>query len=126
MQDEIIDTYEKESEIKPLIDKLKKFSFKDFIKRQHFYYSALQKDTDIKFIEKNFTEFNKIRLVQKRKHKNGKISYDFYYELEDETYIIYSIAFEVKPLLINAFHVNRNFKNFKKRLLKAYKKQLIG
>jgi hypothetical protein len=126
MKDEIIETYEKEEEIRPFINKLKKVSFRDLIKREHFYYSIVEKDTDVKFIEKKFIEFDRVRLVQKRKHRNGKISYDFYYELEDGTYIIYSIAFEDKPLLINAFHVNRNFKQFKKRLLKAYKKQFIG
>lgn len=88
--------------------------------------SVAQKNTNIKFIEKNFSEFEKIELIQKRKHRNNKISYDFYYNLDDGTYIIYSIAFEEKPLLINAFHVNRNFISFKKKLLKAYQRRVIG
>ena len=126
MEDKIIQIYEKKEEIKPLVDKLKKISFANLIKTKHFYYSALQKNTDLKFIEKKFVEFNRVELVQKREHRNRKISYDFYYRLDDETYIVYSIALENKLILINAFHVNRNFRHFRKKLSKAYKRQLTG
>jgi len=125
MHDEIVHVYEEEK-IKPFVNKLRQFSFEDLEKTSHFDYSVAQKNTDITFIEKNFSEFKRIELVQERKHKNQKISYDFYYRLDDGTYIIYSIAFEEKPVLINAFHVNRNFIDFKRKLLNAYKRKLIG
>ena len=80
-------------------------------------------------LKENFRKFEKVKLVSERKHKNEKISYDFYYELDDGTYLVYGIAFDDKygnPILLNGFRVDRNFKHFKKNLLKAYKKQLIG
>jgi|SRR3989344_7295827 len=128
MQDEIIAVYEKGEEIKKIIDRLKVHSFENLIKTEHFLYSLEEKGTNINFLEEKFREFERIKIIIKRKHKiNDKVTYDFYYELEDSTYILYAIALEEpKPLLINAFHVDRNFKKFKKWLIKAYKNQLIG
>ena len=128
MHDETIEIYEKEDEISKLREKLDNFSFEDLIKSDHFYYSLDEKGTDINILKENFEKFEKIKLVNKRKHKNGKISYDFYYELEDGTYLVYGLTFDnaAKPTLLNGFKVDRNFKHFKKNLLKAYKNQLIG
>jgi len=126
-KEEILEIYDKKEEIDKIVERLKKFRFEDFIKTDHFYYSLEEKNTDINFIKDNFEKFNLISLVNKRKHKNEKISYDFYYELEDGTYILYAIALdEEKPVLFNAFHVIRNFKQFRKNLIKAYKDKLIG
>jgi len=126
MPDEILEVYEKEEEISKLTERLANFSFNDLKKTDHFYYSIDEKGTDISILEKNFRNFDKIKLAVKRKHKNGKTSYDFYYELEDGTYLAYAIALENFPRLLNGFKVNRNFRHFKKSLLKAYRKQLIG
>jgi len=128
MPEIINELYEKEEEIVKFTLKLANFSFDDLIKADHFYYSLDEKGTDITLLKDNFRKFEKVKLVSERKHKNGKISYDFYYELEDGTYLVYGIAFDGeynKPILLNGFKVNRNFKHFKKNLLKAYKKQLI-
>ena len=126
MEEGITDIYEKEEDIKELVNKLKVFSFEDFIKNTHFYYSLEEKGTDIKLLKEKYIKFELIRLINKRRHKNGKISYDFYYELKDKTYIVYAVSFEdVKPRMLNAFHVNRNFKKFKEQLIKAYKDKLI-
>lgn len=129
MKDEITEIYEKEEDISKLTTKLVNFSFNDLIKTDHFYYSIAEKATDINLLKENFRKFEKVRLVSKRKHKNGEISYDFYYELANGTYLVFGIRFDEKydkPILLNGFKVDRNFKHFKKSLLKAYKKQLIG
>jgi hypothetical protein len=128
MQDEILAVYEKEEKIKELRDKLNQYSFNDLKKTQHLEYSILEKGTDVNLLKEKFTEFSRIKIITKRQHKtNNKITYDFYYELNDGTYLLYAIALvEPKPILINAFHVERNFKRFKKSLINAYKKQLIG
>ena len=57
--------------------------------------------------------------------KSTSVSYDFYYGLEDGTYLIYGIYFEEIPILLNGFKVDRNFKNFKKQLIKNYRKYFI-
>ncbi len=89
MQDEIIGVYEKEEEILKVTEKLKQFSFDDLIKTQHFEYSIVEKSTDISLLKNKFHEFDRIKLINERKHKtNNKISYDFYYELEDGSYIL--------------------------------------
>ena len=126
-KEEILEIYEKEEEIKKIVQRLKNYKFENLIKTDHFYYSLEEKNTDINFIKDNFEKFNLIKLINKRRHKNTKFSFDFYYELEDGTYILYAIALdEEKPVLFNAFHVIRNFKQFRKNLIKAYKDKLIG
>jgi len=125
MDDEIIKIYEKEG-MKEIIDKIRDIGFDELVKSGHFLYSVDEKNTDIEMLRKNFKEMGKIRLTQQRKHRNEKLSYDFYYELEDKTYIVYSIAFEEKIVLINGFHVSRNFEHFKKALMRAYKNKLVG
>jgi hypothetical protein len=124
--DEIIEVYEREESISKIVLEINRFSFNDLVKTNHFYYSLDEKSSDIDVIESRFREFQRIKLVNKRRHRNGKLSYDFYYELDNGTYLLYSIALENSPLLLNAFQVNRNFREFKKNLLKAYKDKIIG
>lgn len=126
MPDDILEIYEKEEDIKKINERLVGFSFDDLKKTFHFYYSIEEKNTDINLLKENFRDLEKIKLIIKRKHKNGKSSYDFYYELEEGTYLVYGISFEDMPVLLNGFKVDRNFKHFKKQLMKNYKKYLIG
>jgi len=126
MHDDISAVYEKEDDIKKINERLVGFSFDELKKTSHFYYSLEEKNTDINLLKENFRDFEKIKLIVKRKHKNGKSSYDFYYELEEWAYLVYGISFEEVPVLLNGFKVDRNFKHFKKQLMKNYKKYLIG
>jgi hypothetical protein len=126
MQDEIIEVYDTEEDISEFTKRLVNFSFEKIPKTTHFYYSLEEKATEIAILNENFNKFEKIKLINKRKHKNNNITYDFYYELEDGTYLLYCIALENAPKLLNAFHVKRNFREFKKNLIKAYKRQLTG
>ena len=122
MQDEIIAVYEKSEEIEKIVGRLKKFSFTDLQKTRHFEYSLMEKATDLNLLKYKFTEFGRIKLINKRKHKkSNKISYDFYYELEEDSYLLYAIALdESKPKLLNAFHVKRNFRKFRQKLIRSY------
>ena len=125
MQDEIISIYEKEEEIQKIIQPLTNITLDDLIKTPHFEYSQAEKSTDVNLLKQTFQEFNRIKLINKRKHKNDKTSYDIYYELDDKTYVLYAIAFnESKPKLLNAYHVQRNFRKFKQKLINAYKDKL--
>lgn len=128
MQDEIIAVYDKEEEINKLRIKLESFSFDNFIKRQHFYYSIEEKNQKIDFLKEKFKEFFRIKLVVKRKHNSSnKESYDFYYLLDDGTYILYAVAFENGgAILLNSFNVQRSFSHFRKSLIKGYQRQLTG
>ena len=76
--DEIIEVYEKEETISKIVSEINRFSFDDFTKKPHFYYSLDEKGSDIILLESMFKEFNRVKLVNKRRHRNGKISYDFY------------------------------------------------
>lgn len=128
MQDEIIAVYNNEEDIKKLRIKLESFSFDKLIKKKHFYYSIEEKNQKIDFLKEKFKEFFRIKLIVKRKHKSSsKESYDFYYLLDDETYILYAIAFEGEDaILLNSFNVQRSFSHFRKSLIKGYKKQFTG
>ncbi|VVB77908.1 Uncharacterised protein [uncultured archaeon] len=77
--DAIIEVYEKEEDISKIVSNIERFSFDDLIKTNHFYYSLDEKGTDINVLRDGFREFSRIKLINKRKHRNGKISYDFYY-----------------------------------------------
>ena len=128
MQDEVIAIYEKEEEITLLRDRLKNFSFDELVKHPHFYYSLDEKGTDLNLIKEKYREFDKINLIVKIKHNNSqKISYNFYYHLENKYYALYSIDLnEPRPILINAYYVQRNFKRYKEWLVRAYRNKLIG
>ncbi len=123
MQDEVVEVYEKEEDISPLRDRLKRFSFDDLVKHPHFYYSLDEKATDLNLIKDKFRYFDKIELVTRRKHgKSGKVNYDFYYHLENNYYIIYSIDLYAEiPILINAYYVERDFRKYKGWLVREYR-----
>ena len=127
MQDEVIAVYEREEAISPLRDKLKKFSFEDLLKHPHFYYSLDEKGTDLQLIKEKFGDFDKIELIMKRRHKNGQITYDFFYVLDESSYVIYAIALDEKtPILLNSIYVQRSFKKFKQHLRRTYGAKFVN
>ena len=126
MHDEVIAVFENEDDILSLNEKLSKFAFDDLVKHPHFYYSLDEKGTNLQFIKDRFRDFDRIKMVTRRKHgKSGKINYDFYYLLDNNYYLIYAIDLNgEKPILINAYYVERNFKRYKDWLIKDYRKKL--
>ncbi len=85
MRDEIAEIYDKEEDVTLIVERLKHFSFENLYKTPHFYYSVEEKGTNMHFLKEKFAELDRIKLIVKRKHRtSGKMSYDFYYALEDE------------------------------------------
>ena len=120
MVEQILD---KKEDIGKIAHKLKNIPFKKLIKHPHYEYSLLEKNTDEKLIKEIYPKFDLIKLIKKRIRSNGKISYDFYYELENGTFIIMILSFQTSPpTIINGFHAKRDFKKFKKSLSKHYGK----
>jgi hypothetical protein len=126
MEDEIIEVLESAEDISEFVKKLIGISFDSMKKTSHFFYSLDEKGTEIEILKENFILHEKIKMINKRKHRNNNITYDFYYELDDGTYLLYCIALEEIPILLNAYHVRRNFNQFKKSLIKAYRRNLTG
>lgn len=119
--------YLKEEEIKLIIDQLKRFSFRDYIKPLHYELSILSKGTNEQDLEKIYPQFELIKLIILRKRKSGYNNYDFYYELPENNYAIFAIHLEdeKKPVMDNAFITNTIFKNFLKSVIKRYRKNMI-
>ena len=119
MSEYIID---KKEEVNKLIERLKLFSFDALIKNQHYEYSLLEKNTDEKMIRETYNKFDLINLIKKRIRPNGKVSYDLFYELKDNTFVVITISFQTSPpTIINAFHAKRDFKKFRKSLSRNYR-----
>ena len=118
MTEELID---KKEDIDKIINKLRGISFNQLIKHSHYEFSILEKNTNESLIENIYPKFDLVKLIKKRERPNKKISYDLYYELSDDTFVIIVLSFQTNPpILINAFHVKRNFKKFRKNLSKYY------
>lgn len=119
----IIKILKKKEELNKIIIQLNKINFDNLKKTTHFEFSVLEKLTNLEKIKQTFSRFNLIKTIEIRKNKD-KIYYSLNYELEDKTYIIIAISLE-DNLLINAFHVNRSYKQFEKSLKRNYKNKFI-
>ena len=119
--EEVTEVYIKDDEIKEIVEKIKNLSFDSLKKKEHYYFSIAEKNTDEKLIKEYFEKFDIIKMIHYRKRPTGYNNYDLFYVMNDGTYIVYSINIEKQPAeLINAFHVDRNFNRFKKLITKKY------
>ncbi len=124
-EDETILAITSKEEIEKVVLKLKIFSFKNLKKKRYYELSLLQKNTNEKELDEYFTKFDRIKLIFYRKRLSGYNNYDFHYEKDDGTYIVYSINLDkMPPELINAFTSDKNFKNFLRIISKRYDKTL--
>jgi len=124
--EEIIVVIIEKEDINKIVSRLKRYSFFDLKKREHYYYSIYQKNTDEQRLADAFLEFNRIEMIMKRKRKSGKGSYDIFYKMDDGSYVLYAIDLGAVPLIvINAYPVERNFEQFKKYILKKYWREMI-
>ncbi len=73
-EDEIKEVYDNEEDISKITEKLKLFLFDDFIKTNHFYDFLNEKAKDILILKENFKDFKRIKLINKRKHRNCEVS----------------------------------------------------
>ncbi len=117
----------KKEDIDAIVDKLKEYSFEDYIKPLHYELSLLSKGTNEQDLKEIYYKFELIKLVMIRKHKNNYENYDIHYELEKGDYALFAIHFEEgkRPKMDNAFIANKIFKNFLKVIIKRYGKNML-
>ena len=96
-EEDILEQFTEEEDLREIINKLKDISFEDLIKHPHYEYSLLEKNTDENLVRETYSKFDLIRLVRKRVRPNKKISYDLYYEIEDKTFVVIVITFDTNP-----------------------------
>lgn len=97
--DELLEQYTDKNKITEIFELINK---NRIIKTRYFYDRILFRDIDEELINKIFPLSEKIKLINKRKHKED-IGYDIHYELEPlKTLILGFIPLRDKTLLINA------------------------
>ena len=105
-QDDILEQFTKKEEILKIFNLI---NSKRIIKTSHFQNRLIMRDLSEEFIDKTFSQKEKIKLIDKRKHKKD-IGYDFYYELSrTKTLKLCFIFFEDKTLLINGILMHRRW-----------------
>ena len=127
MEEGIEKIYLKKEEVGLLINKLKKYSFDEFLKTDYYELSLLSNGTDENELKVIYSKFELIKLIMLRKRKSGYGNYDYYYELSKGNYCLFAIHFPEKgvPELVNAFISNTIFKNFLKFVIKKYGRKMI-
>ncbi len=115
MNDKILRQYTKKEDIEKIILLVKN---KKIIKTSHFFDRILFRDLEEKFVDEIVPLFDKVKLIDKRKHRKD-IGYDFYYELsKSRTLKLCFIPLKNKVLLINAILRHRKWQNSIKILKK--------
>jgi len=126
MDVEIKVIYTKKEDILKIFSKLNEYSFEALKKHEHLEFSIMEKLTDLEIIKSTFPKYDLIKSIEFRENSKKEEYYGFNYELIDGTYVIISISFNTKPpTIINAFHVNRSYKQFEKSLRKNYGKKFV-
>jgi len=84
------------------------------------------KATNEEMIKENFSKFELIKSIELRKNERKEKYYSFNYELNDGTFIVIVLSLNFEPpMIINAYHVRRNYKQFETSLRKNYKRKFI-
>ena len=105
-EDNILEQYVKEEDINLIFELIKS---KKIIKTPHFYERLIFRDLSESLVDEILPQKNKIKLVDKRKHKNN-IGYDLYYELNrNKTLKLCFIPLKNATLLINAILRDRKW-----------------
>lgn len=126
MKTKIISIFKKEEEITKIVNKIKIYSFNDFTKHEHFEFSVMEKATDEKILKEIFPKFELIKTIQLRENEKGEKHYSFNYEMSDGTFVVIVLALNKEPpMIINGYHVNRNYKQFERSLRKGYGNKFI-
>ncbi|MDA3836856.1 MAG: hypothetical protein PF542_04500 [Nanoarchaeota archaeon] len=125
--DEIKEIYEEDEKIKKICSFIKTTPFNNLKKSPHYEFSLLEKDTNEKELEKIYPQTDRIKLIclRRRKHRSGKMleNYDFHYFLDKYKRAVISINFnEEPPYLINGFFTYTNINDFKKKMMKRFRK----
>jgi len=97
--DSILKQYTKKEDIDRIFGLIKN---KKIIKTRHFYDRLILRDLSEELIDEIFPQKDRIKLIDKRKHKRD-IGYDFYYQLNgNRTLKLCFIPLKNTGLLINA------------------------
>lgn len=96
---EILEQYTNKNKITEIFELINK---NKMIKTRYFYDRILFRNIDEELIDQTLPLSEKIKLINKRKHKKD-VGYDLHYELESlKTLILSFIPLNDKTLLINA------------------------
>ena len=126
MKTKILAIYKNESEIKKIVDKIRDYSFDNFIRHSHFEFSLMEKATDQDLLRETFPKFELIKTIELRENERGEKHYGINYELSDGTFVVLVLALGKIPLMIlNGYHKNMNYKRFEKSLRKYYQDKFI-
>ena len=117
------EVYVKKEEIEKIIRPLRQIKFNELKRHPHYEYSLMQKNTDENLIKETYYKFERIGLAKKRVHSGEKTGYDLHYELDDGSFVVIVVSFQTSPpTIVNGFHAKKDFKRFKKNLLRHYGK----
>jgi len=106
-EDEILEQFTKEEDILKIFNLINK----RIVKTAHFHNRIILRDIDEELIDKILPQKDKIKLIDKRKHKKD-IGYDLYYELSgNRTLKLCFILLNDKTLLINAILRHRRWQS---------------
>ena len=112
-EDEILEQYMEKEEIKNIFELVKN---KKIIKTKHFYFKIFERNISEDLINDTFPLVDKIKLIDKRKHKTN-FGYDFYYELSNSrTLKLCFVLLNGKVLLVNAILRHRKWQGSIKQL----------
>lgn len=126
MPTKIISVFTKKEDIGKIVANILKYDFDSLVRHKHFEFSIDEKLVDIEKIKETFSKYSLIKSIELRENERRQRHYSFNYGLEDGTFVIISLALDREPpLIINAFHVQRNYKNFEKSLRKNYGKRFV-
>ena len=108
--------YVKKEGIIKIIRILKKYSEKDFVFTNHYWFRISQRDIDHDFLRKTFFEFEKIRLIEEDVLKRGDIGYDLYYEISRNRTLIIGVCPKNKLIFIHGIMRYRKWQSALKSL----------
>ncbi len=105
-EDDILEQYTKNEDINKIFDLV---TNKKIVKTRHFYNRLIMRDLPEELVDKTLPQKDKIKLIDKRKHKID-VGYDFYYELSNsQTLKLCFIPLNDKTLLVNAILRHRKW-----------------
>jgi len=105
-EDDILEQFTNKEDILRIFDLV---NSKQIVKTQHFYNRIIFRDLNEEIVDEIFSQKDKIKLIDKRKHKRD-IGYDFYYELSGSRVLkLCFIPLDNKTLLINAILRHRRW-----------------
>lgn len=105
-EDDILKQYTEKQDIVKIFNLI---NSKKIVKTSHFYDRIILRDVSEELIDRTLLKKDKIKLIDKRKHKKD-IGYDLYYELSrSRTLKLCFIPLNNKTLLINAILRHRRW-----------------